>query len=1034
MTSPVRLRFLVALLAVIGSGVAPTRAEVKYDSNTFGELEARAIGPAVMGGRIAALDAVMTERLMVYVGAASGGVWKSINGGITFKAVFDEYTQSIGAIAMDRKKPETVWVGTGEAWTRNSVSVGDGVYKTTDGGDNWKHVGLKDTERIVKILIHPAESDTVYVCAPGHLWNSNEERGVFKTTDGGNIWNKVLYVDADTGCGDLAMDPQEPDILYAGMWQFRRWPWHFESGGPGSGLYKTTDGGTTWKKITSGLPESELGRIGIAVAPSRPNRVYATVESESTAMYRSDDCGESWTRVGTTGMVEARPFYFSLVVVDPKNYDRVYKPAGVTAVSNDAGETFTNIAGTPHPDHHAFWINPANPDHILLGTDGGLYESINRGVHWTFRQSLPLSQFYQVSYDLQDPYYVYGGLQDNGSWMGPSQAPTGITNSLWRNIGGGDGFHVHVDRGAADFIYTEWQGGHIQRYRRSTGETKDIKPLEEEGDPKYRFNWNSPIQVSPNRADTMYIGGQYLFRSRDRGESWEKISPDLTTNDPEKQKQIESGGLTVDNSTAENHCTIYTIAESPFDENIIWVGTDDGNVQVTQNGGKSWTNVTSNLPDVLPCTWVSQVEASPHDKATAYVTLDGHRTGDMKPYLFKTTDFGRTWRSLITEGVEGYALSVRQDIVNPRLLFLGTEFGLYISIDDGARWARFKSKLPKVAVASIAIHPREHDVILGTHGRGIWIIDDITPLRHLSDEVLDSDVAFLPTNPAQMRIPAGGQEFSGDDQFVGASRSSAAQITYYLKKRHLFGDLKVEVLDPEGKVLSSLPGGRRPGINRVGWMLRGKPPKVPPAATLVPDMYAMLGPQVAEGTYKVRLVKGDKTYESSVSAVMDPRADYTKEGRDLQDKTVTQLYGMLERLTYVVDAILEVQEQSKARVTKLTENQSLRDETRKLHDDLDAFRKTLVATRKGGFIAGEEQLREKIGSLYGAVNGYEGGPTHSQVKYLDVLGRQLEIAEKRFDGEFTQQLESLNQKLQAAGAEAIRKLTREEWKAKRDKE
>lgn len=1023
-----------ALFAWLSAAIlAPAAsAEPKFDSNTFGELQARSIGPAAMGGRIAALDAVALEsRLTVYVGAASGGVWKSINGGTTFKPVFDDHTQSIGAIAIDRRKPDTVWVGTGEAWTRNSVSVGDGVYKTTNGGEKWEHVGLKDTERIVKILIHPNRSDTVYVCAPGHLWNANEERGVFKTTDGGKNWEKVLYVDSDTGCGDIAMDPQEPDILYAGMWQFRRWPWYFKSGGPGSALYKTTDGGTTWRELTTGLPDGELGRIAVAVAPARTCRLYATVESQNTAMYRSDDCGESWTRAGTTNMVEARPFYFSLLVVDPKNHDRVYKPATITAVSNDAGGTFNNIANSPHPDHHAFWINPDNPDHLLLGTDGGLYESVDRGVHWTYRQSLPISQFYTVSYDMQDPYYVYGGLQDNGSWMAPSQSASGIQNAHWQNIGGGDGFHVYVDRADPDYIYTEWQGGRIQRYRRSTGETKDIKPLEEEGDPKYRFNWNSPIHVSPNRSDTIYIGGQYLFRSRNRGESWEKISPDLTTNNPDKQKQIESGGLTIDNSTAENHCTIYTIAESPRDENVIWIGTDDGNVQVTRDGGKTWTNVTSNFPGVPPCTWVTQVEAGPHDAATAYVTLDGHRTGDMKPYTFRTTDYGRTWTSLVTEDIEGYCLSVRQDLLNPDLLFLGTEFGLYVSVDNGNHWARFKNKLPKVGVRAMAVHPREHDLLLGTHGRGVMIIDDITPLRHLTADVLESDVAFLPTRPAQMRIPSGSQQFTGDDEFVGDNPSSGAQITYYLKKRHLFGDLKVEVRDADGRIVSTLPGSRRTGINRASWQMRGKPPKVPPAATLVPQMYAMLGPQVAEGTYQVRLIKGEQTFDSSVQVVMDPRADYTPEGRALQDNTVTQLYEMLERLTYVVDAILGVQEQAKARIAALANNQPFRDEVQKLHDDLETFRKTLVATRKGGFIAGEEQLREKLGLLYGAVNGYEGRPTDSQVQYMGVLHHRLGATEQRLDNEFARRLNELNEKLRAAGQPPITMTTREEWQTQR---
>lgn len=1029
MRSAATLISVIGVVAALVSG-GLAAADVKIDSYTFGGLEARSIGPAVMGGRISAMDAVMRDRLTIYVGAAGGGVWKSVNGGTTFKAVFDEYNQSIGAITIDRSNPDVVWVGTGEPWTRNSVSIGDGIYKTTDDGENWQHMGLEDSERMSKILIDPTNSDTVYVCVTGHLWNANEQRGVFRTTDGGKTWEKILYVDEDTGCGDLAMDPQDPRILYAGMWQFRRWPYFFKSGGPDSGLYKTTDGGKNWRKITKGLPEGELGRIAIAVAPSRPSVVYTTVEAEKTGLYRSDDLGETWRWVGTTGNVEGRPFYFSLLLVDPTDFNRVYKPGTMTSVSIDGGETFSGLGGGTHPDHHAFWINPDNPDHLLVGTDGGLYISNDRGVHWNFLQALPISQFYEVGYDMEDPYNVYGGLQDNGSWMGPSRTPSGILNKHWDNIGSGDGFHAYVDPQDPDIVYVEYQGGRIQRRCKSTGESKDIKPLPGEGDPEYRFNWNTPIHISPSRGDTIYIGGQFLFRSRDRGESWEKISPDLTTNDPEKQRQIKSGGLTPDNSTAENHCTIYAICESPSDGNVIWAGTDDGNLQVTRNGGRTWKNVVGNIPDLPPCTWVTRIEASHHAKGTAYVTFDGHRMGDMKPYVFKTADYGDTWQSLVTDQVEGYCLSIREDLVNPNLLFLGTEFGLYISVDGGAQWARFKEKLPKVGVRAMAIHPREHDLILATHGRGIYIIDDITPLRHLTREVVESKVALLPTRPAQMRIPAGFQEFPGDDEFVGGNPSSGAQIAYYLKKRHMFGDLKLEIYDADGKLLSTLPGGRRRGINRVNWYMRSKPPKVPPAASLVPQRFSMLGPQVPEGTYGVKLIKGKQTYEGKFDVVMDRRADYSPEGMALQDKTVMKLYGMLERLTYVVDTLLDVQAQARDRIAKLDEGDPLTTNLRDFVDELESFRKTLVATRKGGFLAGEEQLREKIGSLYGAVNGYEGSPTDSQVRYAGVLEKRLDRAEDRFESLLSSQLDELNAQLRQKALEPITRMSKEEWEAK----
>jgi photosystem II stability/assembly factor-like uncharacterized protein len=828
------------------------------------------------------------------------------------------------------------------------------------------------------------------------------------------------------------MDPQQPQILYASMWQFRREPHHFTSGGPGSGLYKTTDGGKSWRKITKGIPTGELGRIALAVAPSRPSVVYATVECEKTGMYRSDDLGESWRWVGSTTSVEARPFYFSLLLVDPSDFNRVYKPATSTAVSNDGGESFSGLMGSTHADHHAFWIDPDNTDHLLVGTDGGLYASNDRGANWNFLQALPISQFYQISHDMEDPYNVYGGLQDNGTWMAPSQSPSGVQNKHWDNVGSGDGFHAYVDRQDPDIVYVEYQGGRIQRMRKSTGESKDIQPLPDQKGIKYRFNWNTPIHLSPNKADTLYFGAQFLFRSRDRGESWAKISPDLTTDDPEKQRQIESGGLTPDNSTAENHCSIYTICESPLDESLIWVGTDDGNVQVTRDGGETWKNVVGNVPDLPPHTWVTRIEAGRHVKGTAYVTFDGHRTGDMKPYVYMTTDYGRTWTSLATDQVEGYCLVIREDLVNPDLLFLGTEFGLYVSVDGGARWARFKEKLPKVGVRDMAIHPREHDLILATHGRGVYIIDDITPLRQLTRDLLESDAAVLRSRPAQMRIPASVQEFPGDDEFVGRNPTSGAQIAYYLKKRHMFGDLKIEIHDAEGNVVSTVPGGKRRGINRASWSMREKGPKVPPAASLVPQFYSFLGPAVAEGTYTVKLIKGKKSYDGVVEIVGDPRADYTPEDKALQDETVNNLYRMLGRLTYVVDTLLDVQTQGKDRAGGLDDAGQLAVELKKFTDELEAFRKTLVATRKGGFIAGERQLRERLGSLYGAVNAFEGRPTESQIKFMAVLETLLAEAEQKLDSLLTSQLDRLNAQLREQGQSPITRMTREQWEKKQE--
>jgi len=1005
-----------------------TRAEVKIDSYTFGGIEARSIGPAVMGGRIAAIDAVGQDPLTIYVGAASGGVWKSIDGGITFKPVFDDHTQSIGAIRIDPKNPEVVWVGTGETWTRNSVSVGTGVYKTTDGGDHWKFVGLGDAERIARIRIDPEATDTVFVCATGHLWDANEERGVYKTTDGGENWERVLYVDENTGCSDLDIDPQNPQILYAGMWQFRRSASFFTSGGPGSGLYKSTDGGTSWTKLTVGLPEGEKGRIGVAVAPSRPSVVYALVEAEKTALYRSEDLGATWEKKDAGFNTTARPFYFAYIIVDPADYNRVYKPGFFLSVSKDGGKSFTSalaaFGGNVHSDHHALWINPANPNELLLGTDGGVYQSFDRAGHWRFVRALPVSQFYQVSFDMDEPYNVYGGLQDNGSWTGPSSGVGGISGADWKNIGFGDGFYAFRDPTDSGYVYVESQGGNIVRTRLATMEFRDIKPQPGEGEPKYRFNWNTPIHLSPNEKGTIYIGAQFLFRSRDQGESWEKISPDLTTNAPERQRQTESGGLTLDDTTAENNATIYTISESPVDGAVIWVGTDDGHVQVTRDGGESWTNVTANIPDLPAGLWVSSVSASPHAAASAFITVDGHYAGDKAPHVYETADYGATWTSLTTADIEGYAHVVRQDLVNPNLLFVGTEFGLYITLDGGTNWARFVGNLPKVAVHDIAIHPRDDDLILATHGRGVYIIDDITPLRQLTSGTLESPVALLPGKPAVMTTAGFSFGFNGDDEFVGANPIEAAPIVYYLARRHLFGDLKVEIYDAEGELISTIPGGKRRGLNRVLWPMRLDPPKLPPAKSLAP---AFIGPTVPEGTYTVKLIKDEETLEGTVQLVADPRSPHSAEDRTLQQKTALDLYDRLEDLTYLVETLLDVQEQAKARSESA--GGRLGKDLAGLQGDLETLRATLVTTKDGGLFTSEEQLREKMAALYSSVTFFEGRPTDTQLKRAELFKNQLTAAQERFGTLTGDRLARLNQQLERKNLEPVRVQTRQEWEA-----
>jgi len=1021
-----------ALLTATG---AAAQTPVRYDAGTISGLPARNIGSAAMSGRISALDAVKESgRLTVYIGAASGGVWKSINGGTTFKPVFDkESVQSIGAVTVDPSNPKIVWVGTGESWARNSVSVGDGIYKSTDGGENWASVGLKDSERISRILVDPKDGNTVYACATGHLWDDNAERGVYKTTDGGKTWRKVLAgANLSTGCGMLAMSAQEPRTIYASTWDFRRQGWTFRSGGPGSGLFKSTDGGERWTELTpangKGLPDKPYGRIAVAVAPSKPQVVYAMIESKKSALFRSDDGGATWSALDASQYMVWRPFYFAHLIVDPKDENKVFKPDGPLLVSVNGGKSFSVTSENAHGDFHDLWIDPANPNLVLAGDDGGFWRSTDGGTRWEHLMNLPLSQYYHVSVDGADPYRVYGGLQDNSSWVGDSSYPGGVTNARWENMYGGDGFWMFEDPADPAYVYAEAQGGEIGRVNRLTHEVRSIKPYAQYGEKKLRFNWNTPIHMSPNEKGTIYLGAQFLFRSRDHGQSWDRISPDLTTNDPEKQKQEESGGVTIDNSAAEMHTTIYSISESPKNGQVIWVGTDDGNVQLTRDGAKTWTNLVGNVAGLPKNSWVSWIEASRFDEGAAYVAFDRHTYGDMKPYLYKTSDYGKTWSALPVQdsGVRGYAHVVREDAQDPDLLFLGTEFGLWISVDGGQRWAQYKgASFPAVAVRDLVVHPRESDLVLGTHGRGIWIIDDISPLRALDPALMTQAAAFIPSRPAVQYMDTFGGWPEGDAAFNGPGRPREARITYYQKSRHVFGDLKIEVLDAAGKLVDMVPSGKRRGLNRAGWSMRLKPPRVPPAASAL--FGAAFGPRVLPGTYTVKMSKGDQVYTTKLDVVMDPRAKYTVEDRRVQFELVNRLSQTLNHMSWAVDAIIAVRDQANQRAAKLPKGDALAGQLTSLAQAADAIRSKIVATKEGGMITGEERLREYLGGLYGDVNGYDGRPTASQVARADALNRELEDVVREFNQLAGQRIPPINRSLSDKSLEPILVISEQEW-------
>ncbi|MES2884283.1 MAG: sialidase [Pseudomonadota bacterium] len=1025
----------ILLAAALLPALAMAQVAPVADAAVVSGLGIRNIGSAAMSGRIAAMDAQHTPdgKLTVYVGAASGGVWKSQDGGTTFRPVFDDQpVQSVGALVMDPKDPNTVWVGTGEAWTRNSVSIGDGLYKTSDGGDTWTNVGLGDSERIAALAIDPRDSNVVYACVLGRLWSDSDVRGIYATRDGGKSWQHILKAPSQsTGCASLSLDAKNPDVLYAGLWDFRRKGWTFRSGGESptspsaSALMVSRDAGKSWSEVTpeanKGFAKKPYGRIAVNVAPSDSKRIYAFVESTDSALYVSSDGGQSWEARDKSQWMVWRPFYFARMTVDPTNPDRIYKDNGNLILSEDGGKSFTIVGGFQgmHGDIHAVWVDPKNPKHVLSGDDGGLWYSYDGGSKWWKNENLPISQFYHVSVDDADPYRVYGGLQDNSSWVGDSAYPGGITNSRWENMYGGDGFWMFSDPADPDYLYAEYQGGNLARIHRHTHASRDIQPKAARGE-KLRFNWNTPLHLSPHEKGALYMGGQFLFRTKDHGQSWQRISPDLTTNNPDKQKQEQTGGVTVDNSAAEMHTTIYAISESPKVAGLIWVGTDDGNVQLTRDGGKRWKKVIDGdaptVPGLPKNAWVSTIEASHHAPGTAFATFDLHTMGDHQPYVFVTRDYGTSWQPLVSpaaaKGVRGYAHVIKQDPVAPNLLYLGTEFGLWISVDSGANWGAFKGEqFPAVAVRDIALQERDHDLVLGTHGRGIWIIDDISPLRQVNTALLQQDAAFVPGRSVQQRIQGHGGWANGSAVFVGDNPKNGAVITYYQKTRHLFGKLKIEILDPSGKVIDELPASKRRGLNRVTWSMQMKPPRVPPAVQLA--FAGTQGPRVLPGIYTVRMTKGGKVYEQKINVGLDRRNTFTLADRKAQFDAAMQVHGLFGQESALMDRILALRSGLAERKAAV-KDAALSQRVAEVDAKVDAVRKRIVATTEGGAITGEERLREHTDMLYGAILSHEGKPGSYHLQRIAALKAELADVDLAFNTLLDKDLPALNQALKAA--------------------
>lgn len=904
-----------------------------------------------MSGRITAITAVESNPDIIFIGTASGGAWKSENGGVSFTPIFEnEQAISVGDIAINQKNPAEIWIGTGEGNPRNSLNSGYGIYKSIDGGKSWKYMGLGETRNIHRVIIHPDNPNTVFAGAIGAPWSYSQDRGVYKTTDGGETWRKILFVDEKTGVGDMVMDPQNPNKLIAAMWEHRRWPWYFNSGGPGSGIFISYDGGDSWQKKTSddGLPAGNLGRIGLAIAPTNPQKVYALVEAKKNGFYKSEDGGESWKLVSTEN-IGGRPFYYADIFVDTEDENRIYNLYTFVDYSKDGGKTFERLVnpGLIHVDNHAWYNHPKDASFMILGNDGGLAISRDRGVSWRAVENLPIGQFYHIKVDDEVPYNVYGGMQDNGSWRGPSQVwrVNGIRNLYWNRIGGGDGFDATPDPKDSRYGYSLSQGGSIMRYDLETGHQKRIIPYIP--GVELRYNWNAAVAIDPVDKETLYLGSQYLMKSIDNGSSWELISPDLTTNDPEKQKQLTTGGLTTDNSGAENYTTILSIAPSPVKQEIIWVGTDDGNLQLTTDGGGTWSNLTSKLPGAPAGGWVAQIQASTYNENEAFVVLNNYRQGDWSPYLYRTTNLGKSWTRIVDDNdVWGYCLSVIQDPVSPNLIFLGTENGMYFSLDNGSTWNQWDKGFPAVPTMDLQIQTREGDLAIGTFGRSIWILDDIQPLRELAsngyDALLKKDLHVFKAPNAWLAFmgQANGYRSTGDGFFAAENRTQGSLISYYLKESKEKEKAKIQVFDEANSLIRSFTHTPEKGINRVDWDLEVNGVRPPNVKKPKDGEYERGGYSVAPGKYKVVISYGELEGSTEVEVKIDPNITTTTEEISAKTELFKRHYGNISKVTQRVDQIREAQEVV-AKVQKAISDQSDKEQFSNLSNASDSVKKAL---------------------------------------------------------------------------------------------
>ncbi|MEO8450709.1 MAG: glycosyl hydrolase [Gemmatimonadota bacterium] len=991
---------------------APAAADSSFKGGPFDRLKFRNIGPAGMSGRIDAIAVFERDPRIFYIGTATGGVWKTVNNGITLTPVFDSMAvSSIGDVAIPRDDPNLVWVGTGEGNNRQSSSWGDGVYKSTDGGRSWKNMGLKDSKQIAKIVIDPVDHEVVYVAALGDLWRSGGERGIYKTTDGGVSWSKVLDPGPDAGGTDLVMDPANNKVLYAAAYQRRRAGFGFNGGGPASGLYKSTDAGRSWSRLTKGIPEGPLGRIGIDIYRSNPNIVYTRIEhAKEGGVYRSDDAGFSWRKMGSHN---GRPMYFGVIRVDPKNDLRVYSPETPLGVSDDGGKTFRfDGANRIHVDHHAMWIDPNNSDHMMIGNDGGVSITYDKGAKWMWLPNLVVGQFYHVGYDMQTPFNVCGGLQDNQSWCGPSQVRVGdgITDADWWTVPGGDGFVNLIDPTNARIIYTESQEGSLSRFDKLTGENKGIQPAAPSSEKPYRWNWDSPMLISPHDAATIYAGGNRLFKSPDRGHSWKAISPDLTTGVDRDTLELFGTKLKdvkiAKNDGVDNYATLFTIAESKQKPGLLYTGSDDGQLNVSKDEGATWTNVTSKIPNAPKWAYVSKVEPSKFDEATIYATFDAHRTGDYGTYVYASSDYGSSWKSIAANLPKGEVVrTITEDLKNADVLYLGTETGLWASLDRGKAWTRVRANLPTVPIYEITLHPRDNAMILATHGRAVWVLDELSPFQEAT-KAQAGEAHIFAAAPVYQRIPAGTRYYGsqGDMQFIGENPHFGAAITYWLKTTA--DSARIVIKDNAGNQVREIKGdamkeGLAAGTSTIVWDLQIEPipavKKPGPAAPGGGGGFGFFGrreggtpgPMVLPGDFRATLIMNGKEVASAPLTIQgDPdiqitdadrrrRYDLLKEGQQLQAK-----------LAEAVDAVSTANKQLKDIKSQLPDSTKL---SPAIKGTLDSLVKDLEPLKKKLGIRDEDDTSEfnfaefrkilpfKLGAVVGNIGGAVAPPSENDL-------------------------------------------------------